>query len=330
MSQTVTLESIYTPVEKPLALVSDTILDVLATRNPLTESVVKYFFSAKGKLLRPALTYLGASLKGRAAEEDKPLLRLGAAFEIFHSATLVHDDIIDAAHIRRNLETVHLKWSPQVAVLVGDYMHDIAIKAVFDTGNQQVIGLFLKTAGEVCDGEIRELRERNNFALTEEDYIDIIDKKTASLLACSLACGGMMAGATDREAESLKRFGRYLGLAFQIVDDCLDITGNEFEFGKTLGADLAAGVLTLPFIYLMTVSDAARRKELQETFRDTTAPGRLQALLAMLRDEGAIPYAMKRAREFSDLARQELTQFPENPARRSLDRLLDHVLERNR
>jgi octaprenyl-diphosphate synthase len=152
MSQTITLEEIYQPVEKQLAAVPDTILDVLSTRNDLTEAVVRYFFSARGKLLRPALTLLGAAVKGGPSAAGKDAARLGAAFEIFHSATLIHDDIIDAAHIRRNLETVHLKWSPQVAVLVGDYLHDQAIKAVFETHNSNIVGLFLNTAGEVCDG----------------------------------------------------------------------------------------------------------------------------------------------------------------------------------
>jgi len=330
MSQTAALEEIYGPVDQHLTLVGDTILEVLATRNALTESVVKYFFSAKGKLLRPALTFMGAQLKAPSSADNKPLLRLGAAFEIFHSATLIHDDIIDEAHLRRNLETVHLKWSPQVAVLVGDYLHDTAIKAVFETDNKAIIGLFLKTAGEVCDGEIQELRERHNFKLSEEEYLDIIDRKTASLLACSLASGGLLAGATEREAEALKRFGKYFGMAFQIVDDCLDLTGNEFEFGKTLGADFAAGVLTLPLIYLLTVSDAVRRAEIEKVFGQETSLERLQKLTGWLQEEGAIAYALKRAGEFSDLARQELSLFPDSPARRSLDRLLDHVLDRNR
>lgn len=330
MSQTASLEEIYQPVDEDVNAVVDTMLAILSTPNGLTDSVVRYFFSAKGKLLRPALTFLGAKLKGGVkAEKRESLFRLGAAYEIFHSATLIHDDIIDSAHIRRNLETVHLKWSPQVAVLVGDYMHDHAIKSVFETGNQDVIGLFLKTAGEVCDGEIHELKERNNFGLTEADYLDIIHKKTASLLACALAGGALLAGADGEEKEALLRFGRYFGMAFQIVDDCLDLTGNQNEFGKTLGADLAAGVLTLPFIYLLASADGPRKALIQESLA-SNRPDKLQALTDMLRDEGAIEYSLKKAAELSDLARKELARFVDTPAKRSLDRLLDYVLERNR
>lgn len=329
MSQTASLEEIYQPIDSELNSVVDTMLSILSTPNGLTDAVVRYFFSAKGKLLRPALTFLGAKLKGTGPAERDGLLKLGAAYEIFHSATLIHDDIIDSAHIRRNLETVHLKWSPQVAVLVGDYMHDQAIKTVFETRREEIIALFLKTAGEVCDGEIHELKERNNFTLSETDYLEIIYKKTASLLACALAGGALYAGASAEEKEALLRFGNYFGTAFQIVDDCLDLTGNQNEFGKTLGADLAAGVLTLPFIYLFTTVDGAKKKELQDALT-ANKPDKLNYVIDVLREEGAIEYSLKRAADFSERARKELQRFEETPARRSLDKLLDYVLERSR
>lgn len=330
MSQTVTLEEIYSPIEKPLGAVGNTIFDILSNTNELTQDVVRYFFSAKGKQLRPALTLLGAALKGADASAERSALRFGAALEIFHSATLIHDDIIDEALIRRNLQTVHLKWTPQVAVLAGDYLHDQAIKAIFETGHQEVLGLFLKTAGEVCDGEIRELRERHNFTLTEAVYVDIIDKKTASLLACALAGGALLAGASASEKEALLRFGRGFGLAFQIIDDVLDLTGTESDFGKTLGADCMAGVLTLPFIHFFASASASKRETLKKLYQQEFSPDNFQIVRELLREEGSMDYALTRAREFSEAARRELTVFEESPARRSLERLLDYVLERNK
>ncbi len=330
MNPTVTLEEIYAPIDRQLEAVGDTILEILSNRNDLTQEVVRYFFSAKGKLLRPALTLLGASVKGASADSERQALRLGSAFEIFHSATLIHDDIIDSAAIRRNLQTVHLKWSPQVAVLVGDYLHDQAIKAVFETRNQEVVELFLKTAGEVCDGEIHELKERSNFALTEDVYLDIVDKKTASLLACTLACGGLMAGASPVEKKALYAFGQNFGIAFQIIDDVLDLTGSEAEFGKTLGADCMAGVLTLPFIHFFTVADADKKESLKGLLQSDFTGGHFQSILSLLRDEGSVDYALRRAQEFSDKARKELRVFDDSPARRSLERLLDYVLERSK
>lgn len=330
MSQTVTLEEIYSPIDKQLDAVGDTILEILANPNELTQDVVRYFFSAKGKLLRPALTLLGAAVKGADPAAEKAALRLGSAFEIFHSATLIHDDIIDSALIRRNLQTVHLKWTPQIAVLAGDYLHDQAIKAVFETRNEQVLELFLTTAGEVCDGEIRELKERNNFALSEAAYVEIIDKKTASLLACALTGGALLAGANAAEKEALFRFGRNFGLAFQIIDDVLDLTGTESEFGKTLGADCMAGVLTLPFIHFFSSADSKKRETLKGLYQEEFSAENFQLVRAILREEGSIDYALKRAHAFSDDARRELRVFEDTPARRSLERLLDYVLERNK
>ena len=330
MNQTISLEEIYAPVDGRLKDVPAAILDILAAPNELAQEVIRYFFSSRGKFLRPALAFLGAEVQGPGPGIEARLLPLAAAFEIFHAATLIHDDIIDSACLRRNIPTVNVKWGPEVAVLVGDYLHDKALRAIFENGNEKIFSLFLQTAGTVCDGEIRELKEKNNFDLKEAGYLEIIDKKTASLLACSVAAGALLAGAGAEEAEALKRFGRYFGIAFQIVDDCLDFTGQEQEFGKTLGADCAAGVLTLPLIRLIELADEKRKSEVYRIFKSETGPNKFQGLLAMIREYGTIDYSMERARAFSEKAQLELAFFPDSPGRRSLERLVDYVLDRNR
>ncbi len=330
MTTAVTLEEIYSPVEARLKFMPATILDVLSTDNDLAKDVIKYFFSAQGKMLRPALTLLGASIKGGGPEIETRLMKIAASFEIFHAATLIHDDIIDNAYVRRNIPTVNVKWSPQVAVLVGDYLHDKAIGTIFENGNEKIFSLFLQTAGQVCDGEIHELKENNNFNLKEEEYLDIVDKKTAVLLACCVEAGALLAGATPEEGEALKRFGRYFGIAFQIIDDCLDFTGNQEEFGKTLGADCAAGVLTLPLIRLLKLVDEKKKGEVYKIFKSEVSNAKFTALLNMVREYGAIEYSLARAREFADRARLELSIFPDNAGKRSLEKMLGYVLERNK
>ena len=332
MKQTVSLEDIYAPVEGRLKSVPSAILDILSTGNELAADVIQYFFSATGKLLRPGLTFLGAEVTAHAPASviEERLVPLASAFEIFHAATLIHDDIIDSAYIRRNIPTINVKWGPEVAVLVGDYLHDKAIGAVFTYGNERIISLFLQTAGTVCDGEIQELKEKGNFNLSEDVYLEIVDKKTAALLACCLEAGGLLAGASVQEAEALKRFGRFFGIAFQIVDDCLDFTGNQEEFGKTLGADCAAGVLTLPLIRLLEIAEAKKREEVLRIFSSGAAASKYPTLLGMIRDHGTIEYSFERAREFSEKARQELALFKDGTGKQSLLRLVDYVLERNR
>lgn len=326
----ITLDEIYAPIETRLETVPSAILEILSTPNELAQDVIRYFFSAHGKLLRPALTCFGAEIKGIRPIHEKRLVSLAAAFEVFHAATLIHDDIIDSAYLRRNIPTINVKWGPEIAVLVGDYLHDKAIGAIFANGNEKIISLFLQTAGVVCDGEIHELKEKDNFNLKEEEYLEIIDKKTAALLACTVETGAILAGASAEEAEALKQFGRYFGIAFQIVDDCLDFTGNEEEFGKTLGADCAAGVLTLPLIRLLQLVDEKKKSEVFKIFKSEMGTNKYQILLAMIREYGALEYSLEQARLYRDKARLELSLFPDSSGKRSLELLVDYVLERNR
>ena len=342
MKQTLSLEEIYSPIEARLSRVPEAIFDILSTPNELAHEVIRHFFSRQGKYLRPALTFFGASIENLEPHEpslEEKVLRLAAAFEVFHSATLIHDDIIDSAHLRRNIPTINVKWNPQVAVLVGDYLHDKAIGAIFSVENPRVISLFLQTAGVVCDGEIHELREKNNFNLKEEEYFEIIHKKTASLIACSVEAGGILAGLPAEKTEALKRFGRAFGMAFQIVDDCLDFMGEEHEFGKTLGADCEAGVLTLPLIRLIQLVDEPTQSEIFKIVKRGFAAledvsnfgaGRFGTLKELLQEYGTLEYAMRRAREFTEKARLELSIFTDSSVKRSLNALVDYVLERNR
>ncbi len=330
MKTKIFLEDIYAPIERPLKAVPNVILTILSTPNELLDEVVRYFFSAQGKLLRPALALLGAGLKGVRPEEEDRIVRVAASLEIFHAATLIHDDIIDSAYLRRNIPTLNVKWGPEIAVLAGDYMHDRAAEAVFQNANDRVISLFLQTAALVCDGEMHELKEKNNFNLSEDEYLQIIEKKTAALLACAVEAGAILTGATPEEAEALKRFGRFFGLAFQIVDDCLDFTGEEQEFGKTLGADCAAGVLTLPLIRLTQLVDERKKSEIFKIFKSERGTHKFQMLRSMIQEHDTIGYSFERARAFCDKAKLELSVFSDVPARRSLEGLVDYVIERKR
>jgi len=321
------LEDIYQPIHSFLPQVEERILDILATPNELSGEVVHYFFKSKGKYLRPALVLFGASFSEPISEN---VISTAAALEIFHSATLIHDDIIDSAYLRRNLPTVNAKWNSQVAVLVGDYLHDKAIGAIFNTKNDQVIASFLNTAGVVCDGEILELKEKNNFNLKEETYFNIIERKTAALLATCLESGAVLAGLSTDQVLALKKFGLYFGMAFQILDDCLDFMGKENEFGKTLGADLQAGVLTLPLIRLIALLDESRKAEIFSRVKSGLNRVQLDDLVRLLEEYGALNYSIQKARDYTDLALLELSIFPESPIRNSLKSLLYYVTQRNR
>jgi octaprenyl-diphosphate synthase len=323
------LEEIYAPIREGLDEIQEAILDILSTSNPLSREVIRYFFSSQGKYLRPALVLFGANFS-----PDRVLFKkavpVAAAFEIFHSATLIHDDIVDSAYLRRNMPTVNVKWGAQVAVLVGDFLHDRALATFFAAQNDRVVSLFLNTACEVCDGEILEFTEKNNFNLKEELYFEIIQKKTASLLSACVETGAMLAGLPLEEALALKNYGLYLGMAFQIVDDCLDFCGEAHVFGKTLGSDCDAGVLTLPLIRLVSLVPEDKKSEVFQIFKSTLGEEKLSYLRNLIMEYGTIDYSLEKAKTFTDRARLELEVLKNSPARRSLEILLDYVLERSR
>jgi len=335
MNTILTLEDIYIPVHEALKRIPGLIHETLQTPNRQIREVVSYFFSKNGKFLRPALLLLGAGLARSLRQEQAVFseknetreLHLAAATEIFHAATLIHDDIIDSARLRRGIPTLNVKWGPQTAVLVGDFFHDRAMGEIFQYGDDRIIPLFLRTAGEICDGEVRELNEKNNLDLTETMHLEIIRKKTASLLSCSLETGACVWGMGEKELSALGNFGVFFGMAFQIIDDCLDFMGEEQEFGKFLGGDLEEGVYTLPVIRLLASAD---RDKAVGLLRDTGNGKRFETLLELLRKNGALEYAREKARMFIDKARAELQIFPPSVFRASLEQLADYVLERNR
>lgn len=335
MTTTLALDDIYTPVRVGLDRVPSLIRETLDTPVPKMREMVDHFFSKNGKLLRPALIFLGAGLSrslrpghGIPSERNETSeLYLAAATEIFHAATLIHDDIIDSAPLRRGVSALHVKSGPQAAVLAGDYFHDRAIETIFRHGNERIIPLFLKTAGEICEGEIREISEKKNINLTEDDHFEIIRKKTSALLACALQTGALIWGIEPERSEALGRFGNFFGMAFQIIDDTLDFTGEESEFGKTLGSDLEEGVYTLPVIHCLA---SAERDKVVRILYSRSHRKRFSMLKEILERSGALDYALAKARSFIALAKLELEVFPASEFRASLEQLADYVLERKR
>ncbi len=249
------------------------------------------------------------------------------ALNTAHAATLIHDDIIDSAPIRRGLPSLHVKWGPQTAVLAGDFMHDRAVVTIFRYGNDRITPLFLKTAGEICEGEVQELGEKNNINLTEEVHFEILRKKTASLLACALQTGALVWGIEEKKFEALGRYGYSFGMAFQIIDDYLDFAGRESEFGKTLGSDLEEGVYTLPVIRGLA---SAERDRVVRILHARSHGKRFSMLKKLLQKTGALSYAREKAADFIARAKLELDVFPESGFKTSLLALADYVIQRER
>ena len=318
------LQRLYAPIRQELDQVEGILRDELHSNYPFVDRLVKHGFRLGGKRLRPALLLLSGKACGALAPEHP---RLAAAVEMIHTATLIHDDVLDEATLRRHLETVNARWDNEASILLGDYLFTRSIciaSSVDGTFACRTIGEATKT---MCEGELRQVQNRGNYDLSEEDYLGIIANKTAALYACCCRLGAHYAGASAERREVFGRFGRQLGIAFQIVDDVLDVLGDEATAGKSLGTDLVKQKSTLPLIRLLNQVGAQERAELVAIL---ARPGNhhREALRPWLEGSDAISYAQQKAASYIERAIEELQKVPEGPARDVLRQLAQFVITR--
>lgn len=297
--------------------------------NPLVKEVSRYLFRKKGKRLRPALLLLCSKVSGYSGLENTVL---AAGIELIHTASLVHDDIIDNAPKRRGRESVHAKWGPNVTVLLGDYLYVKSMELSLRVRDGQIVQIMADLSGRMIEGELLEYFYSRDPTLTEHQYMEIIDMKTASLFAAACQIGAVLGRAPAEEESRLKDAGRNLGMAFQIIDDVLDFTGNTRKMGKSVLSDLAAGRVTLPIIHALGHDDDGRDSgRLAGLVRSRSldkAAGR--EVILLLKESGSLNYAFEKAREYSKRTDSLLGLFPESPSLEALRTLSRFVLDRKR
>jgi octaprenyl-diphosphate synthase len=318
------LRMLYAPVGKQLERVERTLCDELHSNHPFVDRLASHGFRLGGKRLRPALVLLSAKTSGSLKPEH---LQLAAAVEMIHTATLIHDDVLDEATLRRHLETVNARWDNEASVLLGDYLFARSLRmasALDDPFASRAIG---QTAQTMCEGELRQIESRGNYDLSEDDYLEIISDKTASLTACCCRLGSHYAGAEPATCRRLSQFGRNLGMAFQIADDLLDVLGDEATAGKSLGTDLAKQKPTLPLIRLLSRADHADRCELLRLLSGSGNHHR-RALRPWLDRSDAVAYTRTKARQYAQLAAEQLDQLPPGEPRDCLQGLSQFVVNR--
>lgn len=288
---------------------------------PLIQHLKHY----RGKRLRPALLLLAAKACGAIAPAHHTL---AAAVEMIHTATLVHDDVLDEAEVRRHLPTVNAGWGNKVSILLGDmlFTHAFHLASTVDGRACNIIG---EATNRVCAGELRQITERGNLDLCEAEYFAIIEGKTAALTECCGRLGAIYSGASEDAAERMAAFGRNLGLAFQIADDLLDLIGDERTAGKTLGTDLEQRKLTLPVIHCLNALPERVAAQLREAI-ETGGEDVGGIVLAALERTGSVEYARKRANEFARTAKRQLESLPRSECRTILDGMTDWCVNRKR
>ena len=298
--------------------------DELRSENPYVSDILEHSTRFRGKRLRPMLLLLVAKACGGIRQDHKTL---AAVVEMIHLATLVHDDVLDDAETRRHVATVNARWNNETSVLFGDYLftHSFHLASSLETTYAcRRIGY---STNVVCEGELSQIKERGNLDLTEDAYFRIIDGKTAELTALCGHLGAKYAQADESTIVAMERYGRSLGLAFQIADDVLDLMGNEKKTGKTLGSDLDKQKLTLPLIRLLATASEADAVEVRRLLSQPDESTR-ERLTPFFSRSDAFEYTSKRAQGLAAEARQQLDGLPNSPAKRILSEIADFAVQR--
>ena len=316
------LISLFEPIRPQMERVEHLFDEVLAkAENPLGLRLRCSLDS--GKRIRPALVILAGQV---FTASTAPFNCLAAAVEMMHAATLIHDDLLDEAPLRRGRGTLHTIWSPRAAVLAGDYLLAQAASLVADLGRPRIVKIFAETLCTICEGEIRQTFTAKGERGPREDYYHSIDAKTASLFAAATEMAGILAGASEPHVNALRRFGRELGMAFQIADDVLDFIGDETQLGKATGGDLRQGLITLPTLcYLECVGDNVPVNAVLSGHRDA---GQVRAAVEAICSSGAIDSALAEARAHARQSQEALVSLPDNASRQILCSLAEYVVER--
>jgi octaprenyl-diphosphate synthase len=287
----------------------------------------QYLQSGGGKRLRPVLVLLSGKLFG---ETSPALIRMAAVVEMIHTATLVHDDVIDVAKTRRGRPSVNVVWGNHTSVLAGDWLYMQAFQVALRERSFPVLDLLITLTQMMVEGELLQLERIGKIAVTEADYMELIDRKTASLFSACARLGSIVSGASDEQEAMLGEYSWNLGIAFQLIDDILDFTSREKILGKPVGNDLREGKVTLPLIYALEQADASERKMVETILADGNydqVP--FAKILQMLNKYRGIERAQERAREFTEKSREIIARFPQSPYQKALYAVTDLVTGRD-
>ncbi|MFP3921410.1 MAG: polyprenyl synthetase family protein [Dichotomicrobium sp.] len=316
VTQSRDIDALHHLVDQDMARVNSIILDKAHSDVELIPELAQHLIDSGGKRLRPMLTIAAAKLCEYTGEGH---VTLAASVEFMHTATLLHDDVVDESEMRRGKTTARLLWGNEASVLVGDYLLGQAFKMMVEVGSLGALRVLSNAAAIIAEGEVMQLAAAKDLETTEDIYYAVIDAKTAALFAAAAEVGAVIAGRPEADAEALHNFGRHLGLAFQLMDDVLDYSGERARLGKNVGDDFSEGKLTLPVI----LAYAQGTPEEQAFWRRTIAEGDihdgdLERAIAVIARHGALESTMSRALEHGERATRALDHFSDGPIKSAL------------
>ncbi|RFB67239.1 MULTISPECIES: octaprenyl diphosphate synthase [unclassified Herbaspirillum] len=323
--QTATPNSFIDPIAADMGEVNTVIRQQLYSEVPLVNQVSEYIISAGGKRIRPVLVLLIANAyayKGKAHHS------LAAVIEFIHTATLLHDDVVDESSLRRGKETANALFGNAASVLVGDFLYSRAFQMMVTVGNARVMQIVADATNVIAEGEVLQLLNMHNPDVNEEDYLRVIRSKTAKLFEAAAQLGALISGADEAGIEAAGEYGRSLGTAFQLIDDVLDYSGNAAEIGKNVGDDLREGKPTLPLIYLME-NGTAEQRELVRSCIENGDEQHFNEILAAITSSGALDYTRQEAQKAARRAADAVQSLPDSKYKNSLLELSTFAVDRN-
>jgi octaprenyl-diphosphate synthase len=320
-------------MEAALALVGTDLKNVelqfkkdLQSDVPLIRKVGEYVLSSGGKRIRPALLLLAAKLCGYQGDRHVPL---ASVIEFIHTATLLHDDVVDNANLRRGIASANTLWGNEASVLVGDFLFSKSFSLMVADGDLNVLRVLSAATTIIAEGEVLQLISTSDMDVTEERYIEVVRCKTAILLSAACQAGAILGKAVPDQEEALRDFGMALGIAFQLMDDTLDYVASEKQFGKSIGHDLEEGKITLPLIHTLKQCTPAERELIADIVeKDILDKSDFQTVFDLVHTYGGIGYAVDRAGEYIATAKSYLSLFDESPSKHALLSLSDYVVTR--
>ena len=320
------LDALGSLVAEDMKRVNEIVIARMQSKVPLIPELAGHIIAAGGKRLRPMLTLATARLCGHEGDRH---LGLAASVEFIHTATLLHDDVVDESMLRRGRDTANAIWGNQPSVLVGDFLFTRAFQLMVEDGSLEVLDILSTASALIAEGEVAQLITSNDTSTTEQAYLDVIRGKTAQLFAAAARVGAVVADRPRAEADALESYGMNLGIAFQLVDDALDYAARQAELGKTVGDDFREGKITLPVILaFMQGSEDERRFWRRALEGDEQTETDLAEAIRLMERHGTIADTLARARHYGAIARDALGLFPDHPIKRALAEAIDFAIER--
>ncbi len=320
------LHGVLEIIEDELEKVDQAFRKNLRSDVPIISAIGEHLLRSGGKRYRAKLLLLSAKLCGYRGDRH---ISMASLIEFIHSATLLHDDVVDGAELRRGIDSANSIWGNEASVLVGDFLFTKCFSLLVENSNWKILQAISKATTTMAEGELEELIKTNDLSLTEKNYLSIIDRKTASLISATTRIGAILGKVSKEREEALSQFGREVGIAFQLIDDNLDYTSNEEEFGKKIGIDLQDGKITLPLILTLNHCDHEEREFIRKTVESHPITKKaFFRVVKVIEKYHGVHYTWKKAKGYIERAKRHLRLFPKSSEKEALFALADYVLER--